>query len=200
MSSAKPRTHDARLRSERATAWYGESFAKHRGRSGEFKHWMQVFCLRSKLGKNGAPIIDIMKIAPWVFEDTTIDREVLLSMYRLGVMKHLPAHWSQDEWDWLELERNPVSWSVHAHRYDEAREHSPIYAAICEGMSGPALVHHLSLLAASAGVDANTLAFWEAMRPLVIMPALSGALLPDVVVEAANNVALANSINQEIDR
>lgn len=198
MPSTKMRTQDQRPTAARYTAWYGERFAKYRGRNGEFRMWLQIFTLRPKPGSNGKLILDIMKIAPWVFEESTVDREVLLSMYRLGVMKHLPAHWSQDDWDWLEVNRNPDIWSAHAYRYDAAREHSPIYAVLCERMSGPALIHKLGLLAAGAGLDPNSLGFWEAMRPLVIMPALSGAHLPDVVVEAANNAALANSINQEI--
>lgn len=196
MQSPKMRTQDMRLTTDRNTAWYGESFAKYRGRNGEFRLWMQVFALRG--GSTGAAIIDIMKIAPWVFEETTVDREVLLSMYRLGVMKHLPAHWSNDEWEWLSDDASGTTWSAHASRYDAAREHSPVYAVLCEGMSGPALLQKLGRLAADARVDINSLGFWEAMRPLIILPALSGADLPDVVVTAANNAALANSINQEI--
>jgi hypothetical protein len=184
---------------ERVGSWYGESFAKYRGRNGEFSRWLQVFALRSKLGANGAPCIDIMKIAPWVFNEPHVDREVLLSMYRLGVFKHMPAHWSQDEWDWLEIDRDrdPGKWSVHTFRYDEARKVSPIYAVICGGMTGNSLIHHLGVMAAEAGVEPNTLSFWEAMRPLIIMPALSGAHLPDVIAELANPIDV---INQEIDR
>lgn len=162
----------------------------------EFKLWLHVFAVKSYLGRDSRMIVDTLKIAPWIFQDQRIDREMLLSLYRLGAMKHMPQHWSRGSWDWLEPDPPLHRWSGDVQRFNIAREVSPIYACLVEGLSGGHLIRTLEI----RGAGATGLDFWKAMEPLIILPAFSGDLIPRVVTKAVNAAELANKINQEIDR
>lgn len=177
----------------RGATWYGESFSRFRGRHGEFAQWMHVFAVRAGLGPGKTATLDILKIAPWVFDDKTIDREVLLSLFRLGAMKSLPAHWSNDNWDWLDT--GVAGDSDEAWRFSQARAASPLYAVLAPGMSGQALCQKLEGLSNHMGLDARSREFWEAMRPYVLLPATDGSLVPSVVAELTEQ---ADFIHKEL--